>query len=106
MKSAVFRTAAFVVIAAQIAAEPALASAQSPPEIKAVFEQELFELAHTVFLANANLKEALAVSQRPASVRVLLSLARRTSSGVGGRSPRISLVSRWISAIDSLVLSV
>ncbi|MCE1225088.1 MAG: tetratricopeptide repeat protein [Geobacteraceae bacterium] len=45
------------------------ASAQSLPEIRAVFEQELFELAHTVFLANANLKEALAVAQRAVKAR-------------------------------------
>ncbi len=80
MKSAVFRTAAFVVIAAQIAAEPALASAQSPPEIKAVFEQELFELAHTVFLANANLKEALAVSQRAVKARPADKLWRKKTA--------------------------
>lgn len=69
MKSAVLRTAALVAVAAQIAVGPALASAQSLPEIKAVFEQELFELAHTVFLANANLKEALAVAQRAVKAR-------------------------------------
>lgn len=47
-------------------AEPVV---QSPPEIKAVFEQELFELAHTVFLANGNLKEALGVVERAVKAR-------------------------------------
>ena len=41
----------------------------SIPEIRAIFEQELFELAHTVFLANGNLKEALAVAQRAVRAR-------------------------------------
>lgn len=47
-------------------AEP---SQYSIPEIRAIFEQELFELAHTVFLANGNLKEALAVTQRAIKAR-------------------------------------
>lgn len=46
--------------------EPA---APTIPEIRAIFEQELFELAHTVFLANGNLKEALAVTQRAVKAR-------------------------------------
>jgi hypothetical protein len=42
---------------------------QSIPEIMAVFEQELFELSHTVFLANGNLKEALSVVERAVKAR-------------------------------------
>ncbi len=34
------------------------------PEIKAGFDQKLFDLAHTVFLANANPYEALSVAER------------------------------------------
>ncbi len=42
---------------------------QPVSEIKAAFEQELFELSHAVFLANGNLKEALAVAQRAVKAR-------------------------------------
>jgi len=54
------------VMPASVAAEQAL---QTIPEIRAAFEQELFELAHTVFLANGNLTEALGVAEKAVRAR-------------------------------------
>ncbi|MDK9716438.1 MAG: tetratricopeptide repeat protein [Trichlorobacter sp.] len=42
---------------------------QSVPEIRVDFEQDLFELAHTVFLANGNIREALSVAERAVKAR-------------------------------------
>ncbi|MDD2735587.1 MAG: tetratricopeptide repeat protein [Desulfuromonadaceae bacterium] len=39
------------------------------PKISAAFDQELFELAHAVFLANSSLDEALAVTERALQAR-------------------------------------
>lgn len=71
MKSGLLKTTGLLLVAAQMvpssaAAEQAL---QTIPEIRAVFEQELFELAHTVFLANGNLTEALGVAEKAVKAR-------------------------------------
>ncbi|QOX80179.1 tetratricopeptide repeat protein [Trichlorobacter lovleyi] len=71
MKTATARILAAGLLLGQTSGAYALAepSQYSIPEIRAIFEQELFELAHTVFLANGNLKEALAVTQRAVKAR-------------------------------------
>lgn len=71
MRSGLLKATGLLLVAAQVmpssvAAEQAL---QTIPEIRAVFEQELFELAHTVFLANGNLTEALGVAERAVKAR-------------------------------------
>ncbi|WP_281184457.1 tetratricopeptide repeat protein [Trichlorobacter lovleyi] len=71
MKSAAVKMIAAGLLLAQTTGVHALTepTPHSIPEIRAIFEQELFELAHTVFLANGNLKEALAVTQRAVKAR-------------------------------------
>ena len=54
------------VMVGHLMVSPAVAESYAKPEptITAAFDQELFELAYTVFLANTNLTEALAVTER------------------------------------------
>ena len=82
MKSAVLYIAATAAVIAPVCQGQALAEpvAQSIPEIRAVFEQELFELAHTVFLANGNLKEALSVVERAVKARPADKIWRRKAA--------------------------
>jgi tetratricopeptide (TPR) repeat protein len=65
------RTIAVWLVLGCLLASPAVA-AQPPhagPNISAAFDQELFELAHSVFLANSSLDEALAVTERALQAR-------------------------------------
>lgn len=70
MRSGLFKTTGLLLVAAQVV--PAIAGAeqaQTIPEIRTVFEQDLFELAHTVFLANGSLMEALGVAEKAVKAR-------------------------------------
>lgn len=71
MNPAAAKITAAVLVLGQLFAGNALAAqpAASLPEIRALFEQELFELAHTVFLANGKPVEALAVAERAIRAR-------------------------------------
>lgn len=71
MKSVTLCIAAAAAILAPLSESQALITpvVQPTPEIKAAFEQELFELSHTVFLANGNLKDALLVAERAVNAR-------------------------------------
>lgn len=65
MKSACVRAIAAWFLLGFLLVSPAAAEPAPPagPRITAAFDQELFELAHSVFLANSSLAEALAVSE-------------------------------------------
>lgn len=71
MRSGLLRATGLVLVAAQITPVVAWAeqATQTIPEIRAVFEQELFDLAHTVFLANGNLVDALGVAEKAVKAR-------------------------------------
>ncbi len=64
-------TGLLLAAAAQVVPSSAVAgqALQTIPEVRAMFEQELFDLAHTVFLANANLSEALGVAEKAVNAR-------------------------------------
>lgn len=71
MRTGLLKTTGLLLVAAQILPTAAEAEQAVPtiPEIRAVFEQELFDLAHTVFLANGNLPEALGVAEKAVKAR-------------------------------------
>ena len=92
------RIVAASVVFSHVAAGQVLAeqSTQSIPEIRAIFEQELFELAHTVFLANGNLKEALAVAQRAVKARPADKVWRKKAAQTSEWSGRSDLaLEQW-----------
>ena len=89
MKSVTLCIAAAVAILAPLSESQAVITpvVQPAPEIKAAFEQELFELSHAVFLANGNIRDALLVAERAVKARptdkVWREKAARTSEWAG-----------------------
>ena len=93
MRAVVLGIAATAAVITPVCQGQAMAesAAQSIPEIRAIFEQELFELAHTVFLANGNLKEALSVAERAVKARPADKVWRKKAAQTSewaGRSDR------------------
>lgn len=103
MRPFTLRTVAALLLLGQLAAGASWAdpSGVTIPEIRARFEQDLFELAHAVFLANSNLPEALAVAERAVKSRPADLSWRRKAAQTAEWSGRPELaLEHWFSLAE------